>query len=428
MNNLHSFVLGVNHRTSTVELRDKLGVPEKQHSTVLQSLKKSCFIKEVVLISTCNRLECYGVSSNLEELEPFLYEFWAKHSGLSPGEIKESAYFYSHADTVEHLFRVSCSLDSLIVGEGQILGQVKKSYFIATDAGTTGIYLNHLFQQAISLGKRVRTETEINQGAVSISFAAVEICKKVFQDLSKKSALIVGVGEMARLAATHLKDAGIKNIVFANRTIENAVSLCNQFNADVFPIEDIPKRLEDFDLVISCTGAPGTVISQTNIKLSQSKRKSTTTVYVDIAAPSDIELSDQGLPGVFIFNIDDLKNVVDENQEKRMKASQEAEKILFQELSGFRSWYLSLNVVPLIKSLRESFQETLNIEVNKTANKLSVSEQEATKKLGYSLVNKLLHKPCLELKKLSEEGIAEESIWVLSRLFDLEIEKGKADD
>jgi glutamyl-tRNA reductase len=149
---------------------------------------------------------------------------------------------------------------------------------------------------------------------------------------------------------------------------------------------------------------------------------------VDIAAPRDIELSDQDLPGVFIFNIDDLKNVVNENREKRMKASQEAEKILFEELSGFRSWYLSLNVVPLIKSLRKSFQETLNIEVNKTTNKLSVSEQETIKKLGYLFVNKLLHKPCLELKKLSEEGIAEESIWVLSRLFDLEIEKGKADD
>lgn len=423
MNRLHCFVIGINHRTSKVEVRDSLGVPESQKPSVFSQTQNSSVIKEMVLLSTCNRVEWYGVAEDVTKAFEEVKLTWSQTTGVPLSIIENDAYLYSHSDAVEHLFRVACSLDSLVVGEGQILGQVKNAYFQSAEGYTTGLYLNHLFQKAIALGKKVRSETEINQGAVSISFAAVEICKKIFQTFESKKAIVVGVGEMARLAATHLVDAGVKDLTFANRTVENTAVLSQRFQAKSLKLSELSRQLNEYDIIISCTGATHTVISAEDIRQSLSKRKFNTQVYVDIAAPRDIETDDRNFNGGFVFSIDDLKNVVDENKQKRLEASQEAERILLKELRDFKNWYLSLDVVPVIRGLRNHFQEVFEQETQKLKLKDNMSQEELLERFSHNVLNKLLHQPTSELKKLGEEGMAGEGIWLMNKLFKIDTQK-----
>lgn len=419
MDRQHSFVIGINHRTSLVKTRDALGVSDVSLSKAFQAAFSKCCVKELVLLSTCNRVEWYGSTPDLEAAVSDLKSLWSELTGVPLPVIDEDAYVFTHEQAVEHLFRVSCSLDSLVIGEGQILGQVKSAYFKSAANKGAGLYLNHLFQKAISLGKRVRTETEINQGAVSISFAAVEICKKVFQNLSSKTALLVGAGEMSRLAATHLNDAGIGKLTFCNRTIENTAPLCNQFQAKAISLKDLPKQLPSYDIIISATGASLPIIKPEDIQHSVNKRKFKPQVLVDIAAPRDIDTGGVEFPSALVFSIDDLENVVDENRQKRTQASQHAELILQEELSDFKSWYLSLDVVPAIRNLRMHFQSTFDNELKKFSSKMSPDEFELVERFSHNVMNKVLHLPTSQLKQMGEDGMAGESIWMINKLFDL---------
>ncbi len=404
---LHSLVLGVNHRTCPVELREKLQIGKDSLADFVNKITMHPDKTEIVILSTCNRTELYAATENPDELLPKLYSVWTEHCNVSQDELKKHAYQYFHGEAIRHLLRVVCSLDSLVLGEAQIFGQVKEAYAQCRDLGCLGFYMNHLFQSAMTAGKRVRSETSINQGAVSISYAAVELAKKVMGDLSDKSVALIGTGEMGELAAQHLKKAGVKQFVIFNRSPAGAEKLAAAYDGQFFLLDDLEEKLDQCDIVISATGSPLIVVNKKQIQAVMRKRQGTALFLIDIALPRDIEASVNEINNVFLFTIDDLKDVVDQNFNARRSAAENAQIIIESEAKHIESWYYSLNVVPIVKLMREKYQQIAENELEKHLNingTLSDTEIEALKKFSHSLMNKFLHDPSTQLKKMAEMG------------------------
>ena len=419
---LHNTILGVSHLTAPSEVRDQMSFKGDAVDFFSEKLLQKPFVKEVVLLSTCNRIEIYcSLSKEPESVKAELLEEWCSFQKVDAKDISKLSYFYSHREAIHHLYRVISSLDSLVVGEGQIMGQVKEAFFHSCDKGYVQLHLNHLFQSAFALGKAIRTQTEINEGAVSISYAAVELCKKVFPNLEENSAAIIGSGEMGALAAQHLQQAGVKKFEFINRTIENALPLAQEFQSPVFGLQHLEAGLANSDIVISATGSPNFVIQPEMVRKALAERGGQPMILVDIAAPRDIDPAVNEVEGAYAFCIDDLQEVVRGNKEKRSKATEAAEKIIEEKLEEFTHWYRSLEVVPVIKGWRTELNKLAEQEIEKHKNRMDDSQREIVEQILHGVLGKWMHHPLEEIKEMSSEGMGSEAAEVISRLFHLRL-------
>ncbi|MFC1837142.1 glutamyl-tRNA reductase [Thermodesulfobacteriota bacterium] len=393
-------ILGVNHKTAPVEIRERLAFTNDP-GTPYRELKVIPGCEEFTFFSTCNRVEVLFVSSTPEETERKIRNFLFNDS-MSYEEAGQYAYLHQGEAAIQHLFRVGASLDSMIVGEPQILGQLKQAYRDATEQDAAGMILNRLMHKAFSVAKRIRTETEIGSSAVSISYAAVELAKKIFGNLKNKIAMLVGAGEMAELAAQHLMNQGIAEVIVANRTFERAVNLARCFNGKPVSLEELVPQLEQVDIMISSTGSPDIILHSKDVKPIMRKRRNRPLFLIDIAVPRDLDPKLNDLDNVYLYSIDDLSNVVDINKAERDKEAVRAERIVTEETLKFMLWLGSMEVTPTIVAIREKADAIRKTELEKTLpslENLSDEETQAIEKMTSAMMNKILHHPIVHLKK-----------------------------
>jgi len=415
-------LIGINHKTAPVEVRECIAFSEDESRSALHSLLRKSFIKEALLFSTCNRVEILLVTDNktlaIDETKGFIAEF----NKIPLEDFEDSLYIHEGNDAVRHVFRVASSLDSMVLGEPQILGQVKEAYRTATEENTSGVILNRLLHRTFFVAKRIRTETGIGDRAVSISYAAVELARKIFGVLDDKTVMLIGAGEMAELAVEHLIRNNATRVWVANRTFETGVELAKQFNGQAIRFEEIPESLKTVDIVISSTGAPDYVIQRDQVKDVLRKRKNRPLFFIDIAVPRDIDPEINRLNNSYVYDIDDLKGVIDENIEDRRKEGIKAERIVDEAVIRYREWYESLNVVPTIVALRKKMESIAAAELKKTlqSSKISEQEAEAIHKMANALINKILHDPTLFLKRNSMRGDNSFYIDTVRKMFKLD--------
>ncbi|MDC0206524.1 glutamyl-tRNA reductase [Nitrospinae bacterium] len=398
-------LVGVNHKTTPVEIREKLAFTQVKIEASLSQLVSSPEIIENIILSTCNRVEIYARVENTDRGIQLLQDFICDYHGISRGNLDQ--YFYSYCDNqaVEHLFRVSSSLDSMVLGEAQILGQVKDAYSTARSFSSTGMVLNQLFEKAFNVAKKVREETGISERGVSISSAAVELAKKIFEDLENHSVMLVGTGEMAELAAKHLISYGVKTVYVASRTYERAAALAKSLNGCALDFESFKEEMHRADIIITSTAAPTFIVNEEMISTAIQKRKNKPIFLIDIAVPRDIAPEVNELENVYLYDIDDLQNVVNANMEERQKEAESAMEIINQEVTKFNYWFSTLDAIPTIVEMRNRAEDMRAFEVDKTLKNmehLTSDDKEAINQLTQSLVKKILHKPTINLKKKTQ--------------------------
>ena len=420
---MNIIVVGLSHKTAPVELREMLAIPKSRMGEALHRLIAFPGIKEGMFLSTCNRVEAYTVAKEVDVGFSAIQEFLvATHLSLSSEELQPHLYWYSDERAIAHLFRVAASLDSMVVGEPQILGQVKEAFETALTHHTSGVILNKLVQKAISVGKGVRTQTRIAEYAVSISYAAVELSKKVFSNLEEKTVLLVGTGEMGKLAAHHLVNQGVKQVILTTRNTQRAFSLAERFNGTSVPFEEFRTVLPKADIVLCATGAPHYVISGEDVQWAVRQRMNRPMFLIDITVPRNIDPAVKDVDNAFLFDIDDLKNHVGQNQEERRKEAAKAEEIVKQEVDVMLSWLRGLEATPTIVALRKRAEEIKKTELTKTLMRLgnlSPKERSAVEGLASAITNKLLHGSLVTLKSEAQSKNGFVFIEAARRFFDL---------
>ncbi|MBN2397537.1 MAG: glutamyl-tRNA reductase [Deltaproteobacteria bacterium] len=415
-------LLGINHRSAPLSIRERLSISCGEGGKPFEELKKIPQVEEVLYLSTCNRVEVLANMQDPDAGVEKLKSFITAHGNLSPGEMQRCLYLYRDEGAVRHLFRVASSLDSMVMGEPQILGQVKDSYRLCLKQKTSGVILNKLLHHAFRVAKRVRTETAIANNAVSVSYAAVELAKKIFGTLEGKRVLLVGAGEMAELAARHLMDSGVGRMLFTNRTYENAVRLANDFDGLPVEFELLGEKLGDVDIVISSTGSPEYVISADMAEAALHRRKNRLLFLIDVAVPRDIDPAAEQIDNVYLYNIDDLQGVVDRNTQTRLREAQKAQAIIDEEVAKFSGWHATLDVVPTIVDLKGKAEQIVRGELEKShawMKTLGEAERKNIEILVNSVVNKILHDPVVGLKRESRDGGADPYVAAVKRLFRL---------
>jgi glutamyl-tRNA reductase len=415
-------LIGLNHKTASVELRECIAFSGEESVTALQTLFRQASIDEVILFSTCNRVEALLVTPNTSEAIAETKKFIADANNIPIEQFEDSLYIHLNDEAVRHIFRVASSLDSMIIGEPQILGQIKDAYRSATDLKTSGVILNRLLHRTFSVAKRIRSETGIGDRAVSISYAAVELGKKIFGSLEEKKVLLIGAGEMAELAVEHLIRNKAGEIFVANRTFETGVELAKQFNGKAIRFEEIAESLKTVDIIISSTGSPDFVVTRKTVKSVIRTRRNRPLFFIDIAVPRDIDPEVNWLTNSYVYDIDDLKGVIDENIEDRKREAIKAERIIDETVIGFKSWYISLDVVPTIVALRNKLQSIVENEVNKTLknNQISQEDTESIKKMTDAIINKVLHGPTIYLKESGRGDNKARQVDMVRKLFKLD--------
>jgi len=422
---MNLLLAGVNHQTAEVDLREKLCtlLPEAETSyTLLLSYPE---IQEAFYFTTCNRVEVLCVTEALETLPGVFSSFFARHPEVTPAALADSLYFYRDEDAVRHLFRVASSLDAMVVGEPQILGQVKEAYRQATQQKATGAILNRLLHKTFSVAKRVRTETGLGDHAVNVSYAAVSLGKKIFGDLKGKNVLLLGAGEMAELALEHLRGQGVEKIIVANRTLDRGLRLAQRFRGEAVSLEELETQLLAVDVLLSSTGSEGYLLTREQVKAAMRRRRQRPLFMIDIGVPRDLDPKINDLDNVYLYNIDDLKEVVEENRERRQAAAIQAERLVVAETLKFMDWLKTLEVYPTIISLRQKAQAICQAELRKTLSHLGplTGEQEqALEVLTESITNKLLHDPIVFLKGNHHHKRGQAELALVRRLFNLDSE------
>jgi glutamyl-tRNA reductase len=420
---LDIILIGLNHKTAPVELRECLAFDAKETETALVALLSHPSICETVLVSTCNRVEVLIAANDRMAAATAAKQFVSRSKNLSVDQFESSLYAYEGDEAVRHLFRVASSLDSMMIGEPQILGQIKEAYRTATVKKTSGVILNRLLHKAFFVAKRVRSETRIGDHAVSISYAAIELGRKIFGSLEGKAVLLIGAGEMAELAVEHLLRNRAGTITVANRTFERGLELAERYQGKAISFAEIPMSLAAVDIIISSTGAPGFVIGRDQVKAVMRSRRNRPIFFIDIAVPRDIDPDINRLNNAYVYDIDDLKGVIDENLEDRNREAMKAERIIDEAVIRFRHWFESLDVVPTIVDLRRRVDEILQAEVTKTLqslNHLTEKDRLAVEKMARALVNKILHAPTRYLKSDGCHGDKAVSLDIARKLFDLD--------
>src|SRR3989339_550695 len=393
-------IIGVNHKTAPVAVREKLAFSGDCAGPLLTLMNiEGC--QECCFLSTCNRVEVIFVASDPAAAAVAVRGFLFAKSGLADAEAQQYSYLYQGREAVDHLYHVATSLDSMVVGEPQILGQLKQAYREALEQKTTGVILNRLLHKSFSVAKRVRTETNIGGSAVSISYAAVQLAKKILGNLQDKSVLLVGAGEMAELAAEHLVRQGIGRVIVANRTLERAALLARRFNGTAVGLAELTTQLAEVDILVSSTGATDLILTKDQVKPLMRQRKNRPLFLIDIAVPRDLDPELNELDNVYLYDIDDLKNVVDVNKVEREKEALRAEGIVAEEVAKFWQWLEGMELSPTITAIRQKADAIREAEVAKTLSNLkslSESERRSVEMLANALVNKLLHEPMIFLK------------------------------
>jgi glutamyl-tRNA reductase len=419
-------VVGLSHKTAPIEVREKLNFPESTLPEALRKLMSYEGVRESMIVSTCNRVEIYASVPDSATGIDRVKQFISDYHGLSREALDRSLYVYPDAQGVRHTFRVASSLDSLVLGEAQILGQLKDAFDSALKTKTTSTILNKLIKKAISVAKRVRTETRLAEGAVSISSAAVELAKKIFGDLEGKHVMLLGAGEMAELAAQHLLGNGVKNIMVANRTFERAEELAKEFKGDAIRFEHFPDALVMVDILICATGAPHYVVNRDMIEKALKARRNNPIFMIDISNPRNIDPDVDKVDNVYLYDIDDLQSKVDVNTEGRAREAQRAEEIVTQEVETYLQWERALDAVPTIVDLKEKVEDIRKRELEKTLsgmNGIGRDQKRAIEAMSQAIVNKLLHAPLVVLKQAaSAPGEGDSTIATARKLFNLDKE------
>ena len=403
---MNIFVVGLNHKTAAVDVREKLAFNGQKLEEGLMRIKTLPEVKEAVILSTCNRVEMYTNVKDTAKAYESIKDFISEFHGLDRGSLEKSLYAHENLTAVRHVFRVASSLDSMVVGEPQILGQIKDAFEFALRKKTTGILLNKLMKKAISVAKRIRTETKIAENAVSISFAAVELAKKIFTDLSTKSVMLLGAGEMAELAAKHLVSSGVKEVLVANRTYETGCSLAKEFNGRAVKFENFVHEIANTDIVICSTGASKYVLLKEQMHYVMKERKHKPVFIIDISVPRNIDPEINNIDNVYLYDVDDIQGVVDSNVQGRQKEAEKAEAIITDEIETFQKWQSSLDSVPTIIALRDRADAIRKEELERLLNKLSGLGEKEKKDIEYmanAITNKLIHPPTAALKEDAED-------------------------
>ena len=426
----HIHIVGTSHHTAPLDFREKLAFSETQILQAFPLLRDQYQFHETVILSTCNRVEIYAAAHTTEGSTP-LSDFLSAYHHIDSQTLKKFTYTHQDADAVRHLFDVSTSLDSMVVGEPQILGQVKEAYDTALAAGASGHVLNRLFTKAINVGKRVRTETNIASGAVSIGYAAVELAKKIFQSLDNKTVAIVGAGEMSELTTQHLVENGASQVIVANRTFERAVEIAKKFDGIPHAYDESLSFLVDADIVISSTDAPHYLIQRKPLSEVMKKRKHRHMFLIDIAVPRDIDPEVSNLENAFLYNIDDLDAVIASNLKDRKREAEIAARIVEEETLGYYSQLQLLKVTPTIKALNQQFQGVVERELQTCLKKaeLSPEQQALVQSMTQAIVKKLLHQPTKNLRQRTNDidGEHVQYIQALQELFALKNEENRSD-
>ena len=418
-------LVGLNHRTAPVEIRERISFPEEDLDRYLKTLQDLPGLTEGLILSTCNRVEICAATRDPEKGIEEIKGFLAQQHHLPLSEFEDTLYVLQGEELVRHIFRVASSLDSMVVGEPQILGQIKGAYRTAHTTRTTGTLLNKLLHKAFSVAKRVRTETSIGDRAVSVSFVAVELAKRIFAHLEGREVLIIGAGEMCELAAQHLVRGGVKRVLVTNRTWERAMELAERFHGEAIPFSELPHVLVRPDIVISSTGSPDCIVKREEVATIMRRRKNSPLFFIDIAVPRDIDPQINTIDNVYLYDIDDLQEVAEANIKNRQHEAHRAEAIVAAEVEKFCRWYQSLEAVPTIVSLQEKMEEMRKKELEKTLSalpKVSDKERRAMEVLSEAIVKKILHGPITLLKRTSRNSEGESYVDVVKKLFRLDEE------
>jgi glutamyl-tRNA reductase len=410
--------ISINHHTAPVELREALHLSEVEIRAFIQQTKNNAFT-EGIIISTCNRTEIYAIPRNdkisLKDLEDLIKNF------KSSFQVKDENFqHFVSRESIEHLFRVAGGIDSLLIGDNQIFKQVKDSFQVSEEENFAGVLIRRVMDAAMRVGKRAINETAISEGAVTVSYAAVQLIEKIFSNLQKKSALIIGTGETGEIAAKHLRDRGIGRLALTNRSFDKAEKLAAELNTAVFPFSNFKEHLYKFDIIVSATSAEGLILTKKEIEDVMKKRNYASMVLMDIAIPRDIDPESKKIDYVFYHDIDSLNIIVDQNLTKRKNEIPKVEKIIQEELDNFFEWYNSLEAAPTIKTLRDYFESIRAEEVEKNINKFSEEDKEKLEIITKRIINKILHHPTIELRKISESDLkAEDTAEKISVIRDL---------
>lgn len=416
------FAAGVSHKNAPVALREQLAVDDDKLRELLRDALAAGVVREVVMLSTCNRVEVYGVAEAPGAARTAVFGTLCRQRGVPPAIVEPLLYMHEEDDAIRHAFRVAASLDSMMIGEPQILGQVKDAFALAQSCEAVGPALHTLFTHAFAVAKRVRTETEIARHAVSVSFAAVELAKKIFAGLSGRAVLLLGAGKMGELAAKHLVEQGAFPIYVVNRTWSRAQDMARALSGTAVPFDELAAALAAVDIVVTSTGAPTPIITRDMVARVMHGRGARPLFFIDIAVPRDVEAGVDALEDVYCYDIDDLKQVVDANIRERLREAQRAETLVEREVAKFRARLGDVEVVPTIVSLRERLEEIRSGEVRKTLARLPDATPEtraAIEALSAAIVNKVLHAPITKLRESSRAGSHRSWLEVVHELFAL---------
>lgn len=416
-------LIGVNHKSAPIEVRERLAIPESRIAEALRRLLDCPGVEEGLILSTCNRFEVLAHSSSGSmDLRRFLRDYL----GLESSDYESQLYEYSESEAIRHLFRVASSVDSMVVGEPQILGQMKDAYASARAAGAVHSKLDLLLTRAFAVAKRVRTETAIGSSAVSVASVAVELAKKIFGSLEGKHVYLVGAGKMSELAARHLLAHGATSIFVANRTYDRAAYLAAKFNGEAILFEELYETCDRADIVITSTGAPFAIFRREHGELFLARRKNRPMFFIDIAVPRNVDPEMNKLDGIFLYDIDDLQQAASTNASDRRKEAEKAEEIIASEVERFQSYLHTLQVVPTIVSLQDHLETIRQMEIERVRSRLgslSAEQELAIDALTRGIVNKIMHTPISTLKTAARETEATTVVDLVRRLFNLEEKK-----
>ncbi len=398
-------LLGINHKNTPIEIREQIAL-SSGYEEPLAALKEISGLRECYLLSTCNRVELLLVADPFSNIEEKVIDFMFGNR-ISRDQAHHYLYLFYGQDAVHHLFMVAASLDSMVVGEAQILGQLKEAYRYAARFGCTGPLLNKLLHKSFSVAKRVRTETAIGSSAVSISYAAVQLAKKIFGNLKDKKVLLIGAGEMAELAAEHLVGQGVDEVIVANRTLARAIDLARRFRGKAVSFEELVSQLESVDIVISSTGATDIILHKDEVKAVMRARMNRPLFFIDIAVPRDLDPRLIEIDNVYLYDIDDLSSVVEINKSERDKEAVKADRIVDEETLKFQRWYQGVAVTPTIQALKKKMDEIALGELERTLSRMpqiADSDRKTLARMAEAMVAKILHDPLMYLKSESCAG------------------------
>ena len=403
---MHLLTIGLNHQTAPIEVREKAAFGPETVQEALTDLTQSAGVSEATILSTCNRTEIY--CGQEKQGRDNVVAWLCAHSGLTKSEIGESLYQFPNEEAVKHAFRVASGLDSMVLGEPQILGQMKNAFQTAASVGATGKVLNRLFQHTFNVAKQVRTDTAIGENAVSVAYTGVNLARRIFSSLTDQNVLLIGAGETIELVARHLKQNQVQHIIIANRSVDKARALSSEIGSEAISLAQIPDRLHEADIIVTSTASTLPILGKGAIEAALKKRKHSPMFILDLAVPRDVESEVSQLKDAYLYTVDDLRTMVDENRELRLRAAEEAENIIDYQVVKFMRWMRSLDSVPAIRSFREGMNELKQTELERAYRKLNKGSDpaEVLEQFARDLTNKMAHHPSQVLRQADIEGDA----------------------